>query len=277
MVEVTGSIPVPPSVFNAIIGIAPTYSLAIGVSPIDSSHMSDQIQTLRQLQEVDAQLYQLRREQQHKPLALERTKQLVAEQQAKAQASEAHMKALQLQQKEQELELSTKEANVKKLQMQLFQVKTNKEYTAIQHEIEQTKADVSLIEEEILKVMDAIETASQDRQAQSAQAATGQARLQDEEVRLNQELRAIEEQIGRLQGQRNDLLPLINAPMLAVYERVLTSRDGLAMVPLVQESCGGCHMVQPPQVVSEVHLNAKLVTCESCNRILYLDGAHELS
>ena len=130
--------------------------------------------------------------------------------------------------------------------MQLFQVKTNKEYTAIQHEIEQTKADVSLIEEEILKAMDAIETASQDRQAQLAQAAKQQVHVQDEEVRLNQELRAIEEQIARLQGQRNDILPLIKAPMLAVYERVLTSRDGLAMVPLIQESCGGCHMVQPP-------------------------------
>lgn len=239
--------------------------------------MSDQIQTLRQLQEVDAQLYRLRRERQHKPLVLERTRQLVAEQQAKAQASEAHLKALQLQQKEKELELSTKEANVKKLQMQLFQVKTNKEYTAIQHEIEQTKGDVSLVEEEILTVMDAIETASQDRQAQLAQADEQQAHLQDEEVRLSQELQAIEEQQGRLQGQRNDILPLIKAPALAVYERVLASRDGLAMVPLVQASCGGCHMVQPPQVVSEVHLNAKLVTCESCNRILYLENAHELS
>ncbi|MBI4322668.1 MAG: hypothetical protein HY596_00140 [Candidatus Omnitrophica bacterium] len=239
--------------------------------------MSDQIQTLRQLQEVDAQLYRLRREQQHKPLVLERTRQLVAEQQAKAQASEAHLKALQLQQKEKELELSAKEANVKKLQMQLFQVKTNKEYTAIQHEIEQTKGDVSLVEEEILKVMGAIETASQDRQAQLAQAAEQQAHFQDEEVRLNQELQAIEEQHDRLQGQRNGILPLIKSPTLAVYERVLASRDGLAMVPLVQESCGGCHMVQPPQVVSEVHLNAKLVTCESCNRILYLETAHELS
>jgi len=241
---------------------------------IAPNNMSDQIQTLRQLQEVDAQLYRLRREQQQKPLVLERTKQLVAEQQAKAQASEAHLKALQVQQKEQELELATKEASVKKLQMQLFQVKTNKEYTAIQHEIEQTKADVSLTEEEILKVMDAIEQAAQDRQTQLAQATKQQAHLQEEEIRLNQELRAIEEQIGRFQGQRNDILPLINAPTLAVYERVLTSRDGLAMVPLVQESCGGCHMVQPPQVVSEVHLNAKLVTCESCNRILYLDDAH---
>ena len=239
--------------------------------------MSDQIQTLRTLQEVDTQLYQLRREQRQKPLALERTKQLVAEQQAKAQASEAHVKALQLQQKEKELELSTKEANVKKLQMQLFQVKTNKEYTAIQHEIEQTKGDISLVEEGILKIMDAIEQAIQDRQAQLAQAAKEQAHLQDEETRLNQELRAIEEQVGALQGQRNDILPLIKEPTLAVYERVLTSRDGLALVPLVEASCGGCHMVQPPQVVSEVHLNARLVTCESCNRILYLAEAHERS
>jgi len=57
----------------------------------------------------------------------------------------------------------------------------------------------------------------------------------------------------------------------ATYERVLASREGLALVPLVNDSCGGCHMVQPPQVVNEVSLKATLVTCENCNRILYVD------
>jgi hypothetical protein len=51
-------------------------------------------------------------------------------------------------------------------------------------------------------------------------------------------------------------------------------RDGLALVPLVSDACGGCHRRLPPQVINQVYLKADLVTCESCNRILYFDEAH---
>lgn len=233
--------------------------------------MTDQIETLRKLQEIDAQLFRLRTEQQRQPLELEHAKQLVAEQQANAHAIEARLKVLQVEQKQKELELSTREAAVKKLQLQLFQVKTNKEYTAIQHEIDQAKADASVFEEDILKLMEAIDQTAREHQAQLAHVAQQEARWREEAARTAQALKAIGEQIAVLEQQRQTVVPLVKAPMLSVYERVLASREGLALVPLVHESCGGCHMVQPPQVVNEVHLKARLVTCENCNRILYLD------
>jgi len=235
--------------------------------------MLDQIDSLRKLQEVDAQLYRLRIEQQQKPLALEQLKQGVAEQQAKAQASEAKLKTFQVQQKEKELELSTKEAGAKKLQLQLFQVKTNKEYSALQHEIEQFKADASQLEEDILKLFDGIEQAMREHRGQLALVAKAQATLREEEAKMTRELQAIEQEIAALQAQRQTLTPVVPPATLSVYERVLASREGLAMVPLLERSCGGCHMVQPPQVINEVMLKAKLVTCDSCNRILYLDEA----
>ena len=77
-------------------------------------------------------------------------------------------------------------------------------------------------------------------------------------------------------GQLRRLFPcLVERAALSLYERVLAGREGLALVPLVNKSCGGCHMVQPPQVISEARLNAKLVTCDSCNRILYQDHAQD--
>lgn len=233
--------------------------------------MTDQIDALRRLQEVDAQLYRLRIEQKEKPMALERLKQGVAEQQAKAQASDAKLKTFQVQQKEKELELSTKEGHAKKLQLQIFQVKTNKEYTALQHEIEQAKTDASLLEEDILKIFDSIERAMREHHEQQALVAKAQASLREEEARITQEITAIEGDIAALQAQRRLLAPEVPAAALLVYERVLVSREGLAMVPLLGASCGGCNMVQPPQVINEVMLKAKLVACDSCNRILYLD------
>ena len=69
-------------------------------------------------------------------------------------------------------------------------------------------------------------------------------------------------------------MPTLLPATLEVYERVLDIREGLALVPVLNDSCGGCHRRLPPQVINEVYLKAKLVTCENCNRILYFDEAH---
>jgi len=216
-------------------------------------------------------LFRLRREEQHKPLELEQARQLLAEAQANASAVEARLNTAQLKRKEKELELATAEASVKKLQMQLFQVKTNKEYSAIQHEIDQAKADISLLEEQILELLETVDQLKREQTQHLGRVEAQQTALKQEEIRIRQELSALEAQLQRLEVQRADLTPLVASESLALYERVLANRDGLALVPIVRESCGGCNMVQPPQVINEAYLKAKLVTCDSCNRILYVD------
>ncbi len=233
--------------------------------------MSALIESLRKLQAIDGELYRLRNELKLKPLMLEETKQRVAEQQANTHASDARLKTVQLQQKEKEIELSTKESNVKKLQAQLFQVKTNKEYSVMQQEIERSKADASLLEEEILQVIDAIEQTKQAHQQHLAALAKQQDALKAEEARVNTELEVLAADIAALDEKRKGLIPTVEPQTLNIYERILNNRDGLALVPLVNDSCGGCHMVQPPQVVNEALIQDKLVMCGSCSRILYAD------
>ncbi len=231
----------------------------------------DVIEPLRKLQAIDGELYRLRREASQKPLELEAATRRLADEQAKAQALEAQLRTLQMKQKEKEMELSGRETTIQKLQGQLFQVKTNKEYTAMKQEIDHSKADVSLFEEEILAMLDEVERAKHAHQAQLGEAAKQQQRLKEEEVEVGRALAQIESRIAELEQQRQAAVPGVGRDVLSAYERVLASREGLALVPLVNESCGGCHMVQPPQVISEAYLRTRLVTCDSCNRILYVD------
>jgi predicted nucleic acid-binding Zn-ribbon protein len=238
--------------------------------------MSDQFETLRKLQTVDAELYRVRRLQQQKPQELERSRQHLAEREALLKTAEERLKALQLQQKEKEVELQTREASVKKLQSQLFQLKTNKEYTTMQHEIDALKADNSLLEETILSVFDAIDQAAQERQTQQRQVAESKQQLAEETARVERELAVLAQQTAGLERQRKELAPAVPSTALATYERILPLREGVAMVPVLNQSCGGCHWRLPPQVVNEVYLKARLVTCEHCNRILYVDDAQPL-
>ena len=236
--------------------------------------MAEQIEILKQLQQLDGELYQLRRQQQEKPRELEQVEEQAAAQEARVKAVEDRLRALQLAQKDKEGELQAREANVKKLQGQLFQVKTNKEYTAMQHEIETLKADNSLLEEQILTTLDASEQAAKDRAREQALLAEQHERLRTERQRIERELTAIEGRIAVLERDRQSVVPNIPQATLELYERILNIREGLALVPLIEESCGGCHRRLPPQVVNQVYLKAKLTMCETCNRILYSDEAH---
>ena len=236
--------------------------------------MADQLEILKQLQALDGELFQLRRQQQDKPRELEQVEAEVAAQEARVKTAESQLKTLQLSQKEQEGELQTKEANVKKLQGQLFQVKTNKEYTAMQHEIDALKADNSLLEEAILRTFDAIDHATKEKQEEQGRLTRQQERLRLERQRLEGELAAIGEQMAQLERTRKTLVPDVPPKALATYEQILDIRDGLAMVPLLNDACGGCHRRLPPQVINQVYLKADLITCENCNRILYFDETH---
>jgi predicted nucleic acid-binding Zn-ribbon protein len=236
--------------------------------------MADQIELLKQLQAVDTELYRLRREQREKPHELEQATAQVTSQKAQVTAASERLNALQLSQKEKEMELQSREEHIKKLQGQLFQVKTNKEYTAMQREIDTLKADKSLLEETILGTFDTIEQAMEARHQEQARLAEEQGRFRVARERIERDVAAIEEQMADAERRRKAVMSYVPEPALDFYEQVLKLREGLALVPLLNDACGGCHRRLPPQVVNQVYLKAALVSCENCNRILYFDEAH---
>ena len=102
-------------------------------------------------------------------------------------------------------------------------------------------------------------------------------KLKDEERIFLQQKKAVEsriEEIGgrlnQLDAQRKQIIPSIDPKMLQEYERILHSRGGLAIVTVKDNSCGGCHMLVPPQVINLIQMYEHIITCEVCNRILYI-------
>ena len=177
-----------------------------------------------------------------------------------------------MKQKGKEGELGTAEEKIKKLQGQLYQLKSNKEYTAMEMEIKGLKADKSLLEEEILKLLDAVD---------AAKLKTGKEKelLSVEEKKCKEELEALkkrEDEIsaaaGVLEEKRKTYLPNVEVKLVSQYEKILKSREGLALAPVKNGACGGCHMDLPPQAVHEIRLAEKVIICESCARMLYWPG-----
>ncbi len=232
---------------------------------------SSQIGTLINLQKIDTQIYALCREKEEIPRMFEKLKEIAEEEKLKIKDAEDDLKALQVKRKDKEIDLASKEENIKKLQTQLFQIKTNKEYTAMQKEIEGLKADNSVLEEEILLMMEEQDKAKKeiDDVKQGVTEKEKELKVKGEEVKLK--LADIEKNLTQLNAQRETMTPGIEKSILAKYERVLKNKDGLALVSAEGHACQGCHMNLPPQVINEIKLRNSIIICENCTRILYLE------
>ena len=175
--------------------------------------------------------------------------------------------------KNKEGDLEAKEGVIKKYQIQLYQVKTNKEYQSLQKEIETLKADNSVLEEEILQIMEAFDQKKKDLGKQKEGLALAEAELAREEIRITHEIEEIEKEFSVLKEKRQGVVPELDRKLFEKYDRILVGKEGLALVPIEGDSCGGCHIHLPPQVINEVQLQERVVICENCSRILYERGA----
>jgi len=231
--------------------------------------INEQIKILAELQKIDVQIYGLKKELAEHPTLQKKAEEAFERKKNGLKASEAELKVVQLKQKEKEGDLQSKEEKVKKLQAQLYQLKSNKEYSVMDMEIKGLKADDSLLEEEILKLMDSLESAKSSVAKQKDLLAAEEKKFKEEMDSLKKQADALQASAAELEGKRKVYLPNLEVKLLSQYEKLLKNREGLALVPVKNNSCGGCYLGLPPQTVNEIQMQEKLITCESCARILY--------
>ncbi len=229
----------------------------------------EQTKILVELQKIDAGTFQLKKE-----LALHPEKQKELEvafekKKAAAKAAEDALKAAQLSQKQKEGDLAQREEKILKLQAQLYQLKSNKEYSAMEMEIKGLKADKSLIEEDILNLLDKVD-ASKGALAKEKEALAGEEKKHQAALaELKKQADELQQGVTAGEDKRKTYTPNIEPRLLSQYERIAKSREGVALVPIVNNACGGCHMGFPPQVVNEAQQHEKWIICESCARLVY--------
>lgn len=161
------------------------------------------------------------------------------------------------------------ENNIKRYQKQMDEVKNNREYEALTKEIKICELDIKLSEKRIGEVKKNI---VQQKEALDITKAKYDAKKKDLDVK-RVELQAIiektekdeEKHIKQSDKQRKK----IEERLLKAYDRIRRNyRNGLAVVTVERDSCGGCFNYVPPQIQLEVGLHDKVLACEHCGRIL---------
>ncbi|MDD5661101.1 MAG: C4-type zinc ribbon domain-containing protein [Candidatus Omnitrophica bacterium] len=222
------------------------------------------------LQEVDSEIYTLGIEKASKPLEIKAFE--AAFESKKQNLANLENKSLEItkKRKEKELELATNAEAVKKLQGQLYSLKTNKEFQTMQQQIADAKADGSVIEESILISYEESDKIKAQIEAENLKIKEEEKIFLGQKAKVQERIKEIDNRLAQLAAERGKIAPGIEQKMLSEYERILESRDGLAIVTVKDNSCGGCHMLVPPQVINLIKMYEKVVTCEVCNRILSL-------
>lgn len=185
---------------------------------------------------------------------------------------EVRAQNLQLTQKEKrrlEGEIAVLEQKKKDLSEKLYAVTTNKEYDAVTLEIETVLQRIDETETTLLQAIereDQLESELSELRSQlTSQEETHNKQMADLQRRI--ETNAEKERL--LRGERDSLAEKIPLPRLRTYTRIRNGKDGLAVVPILRGACGGCYTNIPPQRIMEVRDHDKIITCESCGRILY--------
>lgn len=234
-------------------------------------NLKAELENLIRLQEIDTQIYSLRFEKAAKPAQIKALEE--AFEAKKAHLLELEKNALELakQKKEREAELTAKEESTVKLQGQLYSLKTNKEYQTMLQQIQDSKVDASVIEDKILELMDKADALKIEVDKEKLKVKDEEKQSAAEKAKVELRIKEIDDSLSRLEGQRKQVTPDLNPKIMAQYERILLSREGLAIVRVKGNSCGGCNMFVPPQVINLIRMYERIITCEVCNRILYIE------
>ena len=232
--------------------------------------MDSQLTTLIDLQKFDSRIGGLETEAARLPKQIEAIQVALADAQKTLESLKARADTARkdLRGKEKDLEVTAGKRT--KAEGRLYEVKTNKEYSAVLIEIEDIKQEKARTEEEILGLMEI-----QERLAGEIREANGHLKAREEQARqdegvVRQKLAKVEEELAVLRTQRGTCARELSPVALAGYERVLKARGGLAVVPVSPGNvCGGCRMTVRPQALQELRSGAGLMNCENCGRYLY--------
>jgi predicted nucleic acid-binding Zn-ribbon protein len=231
--------------------------------------MHPDLQHLIQLQDLDLAADRARRRIAELPAAKQALDARLADKTAQVTRIKERIAAGQAARREVEKELAVVQGRLSKYKGQLMEVKTNKEYQAMQKEMATAEHDVRAHEDTLLEHMEQAETlAAELKEAEAALKAEQAVVARDHKV-LEAESAEIEQELVRLTAARTEVIATLSRDVLALFERVAHGRKGVAVAEARDGLCTVCHVRLRPQVFNEVRRNDALHQCDSCTRILY--------
>lgn len=230
------------------------------------------LQALLALQEIDRDIFRAQSELKRLPAERAARKTELEKRLARLSDLRARASALRVRIKEIEDLTTTQRQRVRKVENEAAGSRNDMALlAAYQHQIKTLKREISSSEEEGLRLVEELETLEASAQALAQEAADAQRLFLEFSANVEREMGEAQTKLAELEGlraqrKRSD----IPDEALALYNRILGSREGIATAELEGRICQACYMEIPVNLVVRVQRGSELVQCPSCDRILFL-------
>ncbi len=227
------------------------------------------LNALYTLQQIDSQIDKIRIIRGELPLEVQDLEDEVAGLETRIDNYIQETAQLERQIADKKAQIAESQVLIKKYDEQQMNVRNNREYDSLSKELEFQNLEIQLAEKRIKEYSTDLELRKEEI-AKSSQII--EERKSDLKIKLS-ELNDIVEETKKEESdmieKSNKLEALIEPRLLTAYKRIrANARNGLAVVQIERESCGGCFNKIPPQHQLDIKMHKKIIVCEYCGRIL---------
>ena len=240
--------------------------------PVEVS-VEQKLVALYTLQQVDSKIDEIRAYRGNLPLEIQDMEDEIAGLETRIANFKEESKKHQKDIADYKIKIKETEALIKKYEEQQNNVRNNREYDSLTKEIEYQTLDIQLSEKRIKEI-----TAKDNDVAAKVEAA--QQRLAELTSSLNEKKEELHSLVEGTEKEEEQLLQrsaecekYVEDRLLVAYKRIRkNARNGLAVVGIFDEACGGCFNRIPPQHQLDICTHKKIIVCEYCGRILVDKG-----
>ena len=227
------------------------------------------IENLLRLQDIDKEIRRLQDEVAELPKRVAAIEQKLAGTKAQLDQAQAAVKADEGARRKYDSNIKELREKISKYRDQSLAVKTNEQYRALMTEIQFAEKEITANEDKILELM--VIADARDKEVKAAQAELKEQTAEIEREKEQARRRTVEDEklLTEAKGKRDQLRGGIREDLLRQYERVSKFR-GSGIGEVRDHKCMGCQVILRPQTYNDVLSGKDVVSCDSCQRILYL-------
>ncbi len=234
--------------------------------------VKEEIQGLIDLQRIDNRLHEIEGQRKELQEAILKVRDPLTQLEIKRDDLINQVSELRNQMQQLEVIIQENADKAEKSKEKLPLITTQKEYFALQKEIEVMERDKNRREEELLQKMGDFEELQNEKDETVGMAETEKENFLKEKEEMESANVQFDTEFGELIEKKEKVTREIAPRSLGHYNNVLTYQETPAVVQIIDGNCQGCHMNLPPQVFNDVRKGESIITCSYCNRILFAEA-----
>ena len=235
--------------------------------------MQEKIVALYDLQKIDSQIDDINKVKGELPLEVQDLEDSIEGLKTRIANLEKDIKDGEAFVAQKKQDMVSSKALIEKYETQRNNVKNNREYDSLSKEIEFQSLEIELAEKRLKEYAAGIKNKKAQLEEAEAVAADRGADLAAKKAELESIEAETADQVAELEAKAEKAKVKIDDRLLVAYNRIRRSvRNGLAVVSVKRDACGGCYNRIPPQRQVDVRQGKKLIVCEYCGRILVADN-----